>query len=1469
MSRKRFRARAKTVQKLGRDGLVERNLATGEERRVSQRMADFSFGPERTQEQGPVMERPGTAAKGEKKRHRQHRSVQQDQPGTGIPPERSEPSQSDTPQAVAAVVPPMPGDGGTALPLDHPAEPPIQQIYCAGDTLQVSDTPPPLWADPLPEPPPRAVEADQPLRTREADEKVALAVEEDHPGTAAATGDGRPRFSKLTQDRSRLSFESEGGTPLPVSDADRFAKEKKVRQRRQAAKFRDNMEQQIQLPQEQDAPATSVMPLSQMQDVSAPETPVMPTANDSPRPSKLTAERSHLTFEQTGGAPTPILATDRSAKAKEVQQRRQAARFRETMEQLVQFPQEQEVSAPEIPVMPTANDSPHSSKLTADRSRLAFEQTGSAPAPILDADRSAREKKVQQRRQAAKFRETMEQLVLPPQEQEAPATSVMPLSQAQEASMPESPVAPTANDSLRPSKLTADRSRLTFEQTGSAPAPILDADRSAKAKKVQQRRQATRFRETMEPLAQPPQEQEAPAAPVMPLLQRQEASVPESPAAPTANDRPRPSKLTAERSRLTFEWTGSAPAPVSDADRSAKEKKVQQRRQAAKFQENMEQPVQPPQKPDAHDSAAPAHPTEDWGHPVLEPKGDVPRPEPLPQKADDRPHPSKLRADRTHLTFGPADSAPVLDLSDEKPRKAVKTQKPVGACLKTVAPEPLPRKADAAPLPSRLKEKRDHLCFEPPDTAPTPTLIFKKLDKADQGPQTEQTRPDAAVPVRHQEKSETGPQKDTKTGPASRKAAEEPPPKRTGPRLRFEDTPPPEDDAAPLSRKYDKAVRRVERAEQQVEKAREKLPVTRRLTIRREADSETGRPCRHLRFESEVQPEHIRPSLPARAAGAAATAAVMKLHSKVRESERQNVAVEAVHKGELLAEQGGGRLLRWQKNRRRSKPYRILRQAEQRAVKERVNLAWQTALRDNPELGKKPFLAKWMQKRRIKRQYAQAAHEVRQTAHLTQNVMETVKRTAQTVVRYAGAHKSVLLLIAALLLTVVLFSTGLTSCTAMLSSLQSSYLAASYVADEQDICNAELYYTEMETDLQININATEMVYPGYNEYRYSIGEISHNPYDLMGYLSTKFNAFTFHQVQPEIERLFGEQYRLTREVITEIRYDPNGNPYNWYVLRTTLTVRPLSAVIADSLTPGEEADRYTLYMQTLGNRQAYGNPFDFPWLSDVSSGYGYRVHPITGEKSLHRGVDIAVAQGTPIRAIHDGKVISAGDAGSYGLCVVIEDGKGYTSRYAHCASLSVSAGQEVQRGDVIAAVGSTGQSTGPHLHLEITHNGEYLNPYYFVDTGGAGNGALPGAPGGPAIPAYPGEPPTDAAFAAMLEEAEKHLGRAYVWGGSSPSTGFDCSGFVSWVINHSGWNVGRLGAKGLYNICTPVSAADVRPGDLVFFWHTYDAPDPNGVTHVGIYVGNGQMIHCGDPISYANINSSYWQDHFYSYARLP
>ena len=674
------------------------------------------------------------------------------------------------------------------------------------------------------------------------------------------------------------------------------------------------------------------------------------------------------------------------------------------------------------------------------------------------------------------------------------------------------------------------------------------------------------------------------------------------------------------------------------------------------------------------------------------------------------------------------------------------------------------------------------------------------------------------------------------------------------------------------NKRYKKARRRVEKSGRKLEKAQSKLPTRRRLTLEKKYDSEAGRTRRRLQFETEVVPEYEKPSLPKRAGKAAGrtvkSAAIFKAHMKIREAERDNVAVEAAHKGEFLAERGAGRFLRWNRQRLHSKPYREVRSAERRLAKDQANLAWQTSLRENPELRSKSALSKWVQKQKLKRKYAQAAREAQKTAQHTRNILSATGQVIRAAAQFASAHKTVLIVAVLLAVVILFFSAGLSSCTAMLSGIQSSYIASCYLADEADINDSDLYYSELETDLQKDIDDTEENFPGFDEYRYHIGEIGHNPYELMGYLSAAFDAFTFEQVQSELDRLFGEQYKLTREEIVETRYDEDGDPYDWYVLETTLTVRSLSEIISESLPPGEQSDRYGIYMQTYGNRQAFGNPFSFPWLGYVSSPYGYRIHPITREKDLHRGIDIAVAEGTPIQATQDGRVISAGDAGDYGLCVVIEDGKGYQSRYAHCSSISVTVGQEVKRGETIAAVGSTGNSTGAHLHLEVKLNGEYLNPYYFVDNGDEGGGAAPGTAGGPVIPDDPGTPMGDGSLEAMLAEAEAYLGFPYVWGGSSPETSFDCSGYVSWVINHSGvGSVGRQTAQGLFNLCTPVSRENARPGDLIFFTGTYSSATP--VSHVGILVDEHTMIHCGDPIGYANIDSSYWTKHYYACARLP
>jgi cell wall-associated NlpC family hydrolase len=212
------------------------------------------------------------------------------------------------------------------------------------------------------------------------------------------------------------------------------------------------------------------------------------------------------------------------------------------------------------------------------------------------------------------------------------------------------------------------------------------------------------------------------------------------------------------------------------------------------------------------------------------------------------------------------------------------------------------------------------------------------------------------------------------------------------------------------------------------------------------------------------------------------------------------------------------------------------------------------------------------------------------------------------------------------------------------------------------------------------------------------------------------------------------------------------------------------------------------------------------------------------------------------------------------------EGSVLTTRYAHCSRLLVSAGQSVEKGDAIAEVGSTGDSAGPHLHLEVLKDGTYLDPIYFAETGDAKTGGSAGSAGDPSAPPYPGAPMDDERFKALMKEAQKHLGKPYVFGASGPSS-FDCSGFVCYVLNHSGVKkVGRTTAQGLYNMSTPVAAKDAEPGDLIFFTRTYSSGTP--VTHIGIFIGNGKMIHAGDPVQYADINSNYFKQHFYAFGRI-
>ena len=400
-------------------------------------------------------------------------------------------------------------------------------------------------------------------------------------------------------------------------------------------------------------------------------------------------------------------------------------------------------------------------------------------------------------------------------------------------------------------------------------------------------------------------------------------------------------------------------------------------------------------------------------------------------------------------------------------------------------------------------------------------------------------------------------------------------------------------------------------------------------------------------------------------------------------------------------------------------------------------------------------ISRWRQKQELKKRYMEAKASGKAGASGAakggKRAAEGTKSLVDKGIEFVKEHPKAILIAGVLGLLVMLIAGMFSSCTAMFAGSGNAVLGTSYTAEDADILGADADYSALETALDNQISNIESTHPGYDEYRYDLAEIGHNPYELASYLTVLFEDYTRAEVQSTLQSLFAQQYTLTLTPEVEVRYrtetrtDSEGNdydvevPYNYYILNVKLTNKGLGAVIRDSGLTTEQADRYDVLMTTSGNR---------------SELFGEDVYGVSG--------------------------------------------------------------------------------------------GEYTD--YDI----------------------PGEALTDEKFRRMITEAEKYLGYPYVWGGSSPSTSFDCSGFVSWVINHSGngWNVGRLGARGLKNICDIIPPDQAKPGDLIFFHHTYDAPDPSDATHVGIYVGDGMMIHCGNPISYASTESSYWQSHFLCFGRI-
>lgn len=593
-----------------------------------------------------------------------------------------------------------------------------------------------------------------------------------------------------------------------------------------------------------------------------------------------------------------------------------------------------------------------------------------------------------------------------------------------------------------------------------------------------------------------------------------------------------------------------------------------------------------------------------------------------------------------------------------------------------------------------------------------------------------------------------------------------------------------------------------------------------------------------------------------KAVSAAAGSAAVYVHGKTHEAEQENAAVEGTHRAELMAESA----LRYAMHRTsrglHKRNARLKESVSPEEGKGRLfygtaqeagEKAASKAARDADQ-AKKGILQKFWQKRQYKKAY-QAAKKGGKTAAGTAKATQTMASKARGIVSAVlGRTKGIIAIVVAVGLFFVMIASLLASCGASIQGgAASTIVSTTYASTDEDIYAVEDAYLELEEALNEQINSMESRHPGYDEYRYQIDEISHNPYHLISYFSAKYGKFTYEQVKDEIEEIFQRQYSITtestRETVTETKMVRVGESLGQVVT---------SGYCSCSICCGQWAGGPTAsgVYPTANHTIAVdaSNPFVPIGTKVIMNGVEYVVED-TGAFARY-GVQFDVYYSDHAAASAHGhqtwEAYLADDNGSQ--------------------EVEVTTTQEVNRLDVtltnhgLDAVLRELMDENEEGRYDL-YNGTYGNRDYLFDTE-----TLPGG-GGDFGYEIPAEALTDQKFANMIREAEKYLGYPYVWGGSSPSTSFDCSGFVSWVINNcgNGWNIGRQTTDGLMGYCSEVSPAEAKPGDLIFFQGTYDTP---GASHVGIYVGDNMMIHCGNPIQYTSIASSYWQEHFLAFGRI-
>lgn len=542
-----------------------------------------------------------------------------------------------------------------------------------------------------------------------------------------------------------------------------------------------------------------------------------------------------------------------------------------------------------------------------------------------------------------------------------------------------------------------------------------------------------------------------------------------------------------------------------------------------------------------------------------------------------------------------------------------------------------------------------------------------------------------------------------------------------------------------------------------------------RRQIRHEADLAKMR-SKKLKSEQEVKAKKNaaasgkKSGKPKKPGNLAADALSAKAHQSVRNADQDNNSgVEAAHFTEGSAEGAARAGSRFQYGRK-LRQYKKLERLEKKANKDAVDSIFAERMKSDPQAGSNLF-SRWRQKQAIKKEYAAAkagAAAAENTASGTAKAAQGTVSITEKAFQFVQSHSHIIIGIAAVGLLVLVIAGSVSSCSVLINGGGNVVLGTSYTAEDEDLKGVETDYTKLEDKLRKQIDRIETDHPGYDEYRYNLAEIGHNPYELASLLTVEFENYTRSQVQARLQSIFEAQYELKLEEKVEIRtrketrvgyrYNPitgTGHTYTYQVtvqyeykiLNVTLLNRGVDYVARNSGLTDDQLERYEVTLECRGNRD------------DLFAG---------------------IAFATP-------------------------DGAG---------------------------------SSGEYQDYDI-----------------------------------PGEALTDEKFRKMITEAEKYLGYPYVWGGSSPSTSFDCSGFVSWVVNHcgNGWNVGRQTANGLMGKCDIIPKSEAKPGDLIFFQKTYNT---SGASHVGIYVGNGMMIHCGNPISYASIETNYWRQHYYCMGRI-